>query len=163
MVDNNNGNNGGVSNINGNFDGKDNNGGLNNRNKRKKGFYKNTGNEAVSKDKSRGDFSNKSGSMLKGNRPNNKGNKQNKDSASTSRGSYSGKDGSYQRENNFHKGNGYRKDSSQSRNTGGGYSYRNSGRARAEETVEDIKSDIVRIEKEIMLEIKEIRGLKLGV
>lgn len=36
-----------------------------------------------------------------------------------------------------------------------------STRNRAEETIDDIKEDIVRIEKEIELEIKEIRSLKL--
>jgi len=34
-------------------------------------------------------------------------------------------------------------------------------RVKAEETVEDIREDIARIEKEIELEIKEIRSLKL--
>jgi len=34
---------------------------------------------------------------------------------------------------------------------------------RAEETIDDIKVDITRIEKEIQLEIKEIRSLKLGL
>jgi hypothetical protein len=34
-------------------------------------------------------------------------------------------------------------------------------RNRAEETIDDIKEDITRIEKEIELEIKEIRSLKL--
>jgi len=33
-------------------------------------------------------------------------------------------------------------------------------KSRAEETIEDIKQDIIRIEKEIALEIKEIRSLK---
>ena len=37
------------------------------------------------------------------------------------------------------------------------YSYRN----RAEETIDDIKEDILRIEKEIDMEIKEIKNLKL--
>lgn len=36
-------------------------------------------------------------------------------------------------------------------------------RARLEETVDDIKADVARIEKEIDLEIKEIRSLKLGL
>ena len=36
-----------------------------------------------------------------------------------------------------------------------------SGRARIEETIEDIKEDIISIEKEIELEIKEIKSLKL--
>lgn len=39
--------------------------------------------------------------------------------------------------------------------------YGNITRNRAEETIDDIKLDIVRIEKEIDLEIKEIRSLKL--
>jgi hypothetical protein len=34
-------------------------------------------------------------------------------------------------------------------------------RSRAEETIDDIKEDIIRLEKEIDLEIKEIRSLKL--
>lgn len=34
-------------------------------------------------------------------------------------------------------------------------------RAKAEETIEDIKEDIIRLEKEIELEMKEIRSLKL--
>lgn len=37
----------------------------------------------------------------------------------------------------------------------------NNSRNRSEETVEDIKEDILRLEKEIELEIKEIRSLKL--
>lgn len=48
--------------------------------------------------------------------------------------------------------------------------YSNSGaqpryasRIRAEETVEDIKVDISRIEKEIQLEIKEIKSMRLGL
>lgn len=36
----------------------------------------------------------------------------------------------------------------------------NAPRNRAEETIEDIKQDIIRLEKEIELEIKEIRSLK---
>jgi hypothetical protein len=34
-------------------------------------------------------------------------------------------------------------------------------RNRADETIDDIKEDIIRIEKEIDLEIKEIRSMKL--
>lgn len=41
------------------------------------------------------------------------------------------------------------------------YSGRRVERVKAVETVEDIKKDIIRIEKEIDLEIKEIRSLKL--
>jgi hypothetical protein len=36
-----------------------------------------------------------------------------------------------------------------------------SSRNKSEETIEDIKQDIIRLEKEIDLEIKEIRSLKL--
>lgn len=36
-------------------------------------------------------------------------------------------------------------------------------KVKVEETVEDIKADILRLEKEIRLEIKEIRSLKLGL
>lgn len=36
-------------------------------------------------------------------------------------------------------------------------------RIRAEETVEDIRRDISRIEKEIELEIKEIKSLRMGL
>lgn len=160
MVDSNNSNNGGMSNISSSFDGNDNNGGLNNRNRRKKDFHKKSGGEGTNKDTGRGNFSNKAGNILKGNKFNNKDNKQNKENASSSKNSYSGKDGNHQRENNYHKG---KKDSGQLKNAGGGYSSRDSGRTKTEETVEDIKSDIMRIEKEIMLEIKEIKGLKLGV
>lgn len=44
-----------------------------------------------------------------------------------------------------------------------GFSGRHTGnyKSRAEETIDDIKQDIIRIEKEIELEIKEIRSLKL--
>jgi hypothetical protein len=45
----------------------------------------------------------------------------------------------------------------------GGTSYgrhQNVQKSRAEETIEDIKQDIIRLEKEIELEIKEIRSLK---
>lgn len=38
--------------------------------------------------------------------------------------------------------------------------YGNAQRNRAEETIDDIKQDIIRLEKEIELEIKEIRSLK---
>ncbi|MGE5613951.1 MAG: hypothetical protein ACM3XR_06045 [Bacillota bacterium] len=44
-----------------------------------------------------------------------------------------------------------------------GYSGRHQGnyKNRSEETIDDIKQDIIRLEKEIELEIKEIRSLKL--
>lgn len=38
-----------------------------------------------------------------------------------------------------------------------------SSRVKAEETIEDIKEDINRIEKEIELEMKEIKSLRLGL
>lgn len=41
------------------------------------------------------------------------------------------------------------------------HKYGNSLRNRAEETIDDIKEDIIRIEKEIDLEIKEIKSMKL--
>ncbi len=44
-----------------------------------------------------------------------------------------------------------------------GQRQRDKARARALETVEDIRADIARIEKEIELEIKEIRGMRLGL
>lgn len=43
-----------------------------------------------------------------------------------------------------------------------GYKSRYS-KPRADETVDDIKQDIIRIEKEIKLELKEIRSMKLGI
>ena len=39
--------------------------------------------------------------------------------------------------------------------------YGNNQRSRAEETIDDIKQDIIRLEKEIDLEIMEIRSMKL--
>ena len=42
-----------------------------------------------------------------------------------------------------------------------GSKYGNIQRNRADETIDDIKEDIIRLEKEIDLEIKEIRSLKL--
>jgi len=41
------------------------------------------------------------------------------------------------------------------------YNRHDSSRAKIEDTIENIREDILRIEKEIELEIKEIRGLKL--
>ena len=37
------------------------------------------------------------------------------------------------------------------------------GKTRANETIEDIREDIARIEKEIQLEIKEIKSMRLGL
>jgi CCR4-NOT transcriptional regulation complex NOT5 subunit len=74
----------------------------------------------------------------------------------------SGRDQSVPRENKYNRNSrrdghcrqSYVSKSTQSR-------YRN--RVKAEETIDDIKEDIVRIEKEIELEMKEIRSLKLGL
>lgn len=56
---------------------------------------------------------------------------------------------------------GYRRDSYSGKTSSGqGYSQRHN-KIKALETVEDIKQDIIRIEKEIRLEIKEIRSMKL--
>lgn len=61
-----------------------------------------------------------------------------------------------------HNNKGYHKSSSWSRS-----SYQNNAsrynKIREEETINDIKEDIVRLEKEIELEIKEIRSIKLGL
>jgi hypothetical protein len=58
----------------------------------------------------------------------------------------------------------YRDRDAQQRPYGGASSTsasRYGSRNRTEETVEDIKKDIIRIEKEIELEIKEIKAMKL--
>jgi len=54
---------------------------------------------------------------------------------------------------------GFYRDRNRNKSTGSGRYANNRGRA--EETIDDIKKDIVRIEKEIELEIKEIKSLKL--
>jgi hypothetical protein len=74
----------------------------------------------------------------------------------------SGRDQSVPRENKYNKNprrdghyrQNYVNKSTQSR-------YRN--RVKAEETIEDIKEDIIRIKKEIELEMREIRSLRLGL
>lgn len=67
------------------------------------------------------------------------------------------------RDNREHKDN---RDGSQQRNNYN-RSYSNnsrySGKLRSDETVEDIVTDITRIEKEIDLEIKEISSMRLGI
>jgi len=63
-------------------------------------------------------------------------------------------------ENNQNKN--YNKDSGgRQRYSKQSYRQRNDLRIRAEETLDDIRADITRIEKEIELEIREIRSLKL--
>lgn len=67
------------------------------------------------------------------------------------------------------KGNRKRQDYSNKRTkkgrTRGKYSSKSryNKRFRANETIDDIKTDIARIEKEIKLELKEIRSTKLGI
>ncbi len=45
----------------------------------------------------------------------------------------------------------------------GGFHNRSQNKVKAVETIDDIRADISRIEKEIELEIKEIRSLRLGL
>jgi len=62
---------------------------------------------------------------------------------------------------NKNKDNSRGNDNPQRQHSSSGRYGGNNHRSRAEETIDDIKEDIVRIEKEIELEIKEIRSLKL--
>jgi len=92
----------------------------------------------------------------------------NKDS---SRGKYLNKSnstGGSSRDNNFQKDSSYQRSSYANRESGVRHGYNNSSskgnsRVKSEETIEDIRTDIARIEKEIELELKEIRSLRLGV
>lgn len=59
------------------------------------------------------------------------------------------------------QGKNYGRDNSRQPHAGHPSQGRYNNRVKAEETVEDIKADIHRIEKEIQLEIKEIKSLKL--
>jgi hypothetical protein len=76
------------------------------------------------------------------------------------------RDGSGQRGNNYFRDNGYSKQNysnSNSRSNSGYNNHRMSNRVKAEETIDDIKADINRIEKEIDLELKEIKSLRIGI
>jgi len=74
---------------------------------------------------------------------------------------------------NSHRDNSYRENSYREnsyRQSGSGHNYSNhssaqrtGSRIKTEETLDDIIADISRIEKEIELEIKEIRSLRLGM
>jgi len=66
------------------------------------------------------------------------------------------------RTRNYHRDNPGR-EGRENRETGRQHFQRTAIKPRAEETVEDIAADIVRIQKEIELELKEIRSLRLGV
>ncbi|ACL74523.1 hypothetical protein [Ruminiclostridium cellulolyticum] len=75
--------------------------------------------------------------------------------------------GSY---NNQHRENNYQRNyhrenyqGRENRESNRQHYQRTAIRPRAEETVEDIENDIVRIQKEIDLELKEIRSMRLGV
>ena len=60
----------------------------------------------------------------------------------------------YYKKRNSNRRNGFR----QNRNNNF-----NRNKPRALETIEDVKQDIIRIEKEIELEIREIKNVKLGL
>ncbi|MCX7841553.1 MAG: hypothetical protein N2489_00570 [Clostridia bacterium] len=69
-----------------------------------------------------------------------------------------------ERENNPQRNNYMReKDNSHRNNFHNNPPQRYGNKSKAEETAEDIKADILRIEKEIDLEIKEIKSLRLGL
>lgn len=58
----------------------------------------------------------------------------------------------------------YRGNSSRQNNYNNNYSYSTrQKRIKEDETVEDIREDICRIEKEIQLELREIRSMRLGL
>ncbi len=96
-------------------------------------------------------------------------------------GRIGGHERSHLQRNRLSQESGIRKEAGQSRekaysrtsnrdSTGrpGGYSSQSgiskiNEKSKVEETVEDIKADILRLEKEIKLEIEEIRSLKLGL
>ena len=67
----------------------------------------------------------------------------------------------YQR--NFHRDNQNRDSGKENRENTRQHFQRPPIKPRAEETVADIAADITRIEKEIELELKEIRSMRLGV
>ncbi|HEX9058668.1 MAG TPA: hypothetical protein VF941_00650 [Clostridia bacterium] len=72
---------------------------------------------------------------------------------------------SQSRDNSYQTKNTYRdnRDSSYRNGFHSQTSTRNSIKNRADDSIEDIKADITRIEKEIELEIKEIKSLRLGL
>lgn len=68
----------------------------------------------------------------------------------------------YNNRNNQNKT--YHRDNSNRQNYSSQNSYqRSGGRIKVDETIDDIKADITRLEKEIQLELKEIRSMKLGL
>ncbi|NSW89728.1 MAG: hypothetical protein HPY74_03415 [Firmicutes bacterium] len=70
------------------------------------------------------------------------------------------------REQNQRKGNNYNiysKNKGRSRSLADCANSKHEKKSKADETINDIKEDIIRIEKEIRLEINEIRSLKLGL
>jgi hypothetical protein len=70
---------------------------------------------------------------------------------------------SYNRESTYNRSN-FHKESTSRYNFSQDHAYSaRCNRIKEDETVEDIKEDIARIEKEIQLELKEIRSMKLGL
>lgn len=67
------------------------------------------------------------------------------------------------RDSGFQKSSHAGKENASRHNYNNNHSSRGNGRVKTEETIEDIRTDIARIEKEIELELKEIRSLRLGV
>ncbi len=90
--------------------------------------------------------------------------RENNQSKETQRDNSQPRDNGQQREREHR---GYYRDNASRQTQGQGHSgqtyQRYQSRVRAEETTEDIKADIVRIEKEIELEIKEIKTMRLGL
>jgi len=69
----------------------------------------------------------------------------------------------YNKESSYNKNN-FHKESTPRYNFNQDNAYpARSNRIKEDETVEDIKEDIARLEKEIQLELKEIRSMKLGL
>lgn len=64
---------------------------------------------------------------------------------------------------NYHRENTQNRENRENREPYRQHFQRPAIKPRAEETVEDIANDIVRIQKEIDLELKEIRSMRLGV
>lgn len=85
---------------------------------------------------------------------------QNRENSPRDNGQIQHKD-NYQR--NFHRDNQNRENGKESREPVRQHFQRPAIKPRAEETVADIAADITRIEKEIELELREIRSMRLGV
>lgn len=81
------------------------------------------------------------------------------------------KENNFRKDNSHHKDGTYQRDQRDQREGASRQPYHNSNntspryqtRVKAEETIDDIIVDIARIEKEIQLELKEIKSLRLGL